>query len=98
MSDPLTKAERSKAKDKRQTPAQDGICSGHRKRKKQPKDWWAICQDPVWWHGQAIHKAATKEQVEAWCDKWNRTLSSHSAKYVFKIVYMGKKKPNKDKK
>lgn len=71
MSDPVTKAEYSAYKDKRQTPAPDGPCTGNKRKKPPKKPWKVYCTTGIFKHW-SIYSAATKEQCERWIEKENR--------------------------
>lgn len=75
MSNPIAKAERSKAKDARQMPASDDV-KHHKKRKKRKREWAVI--GPARFGGSkecVYHKAVDEEGAKAWLEKWLRSFS-----------------------
>lgn len=85
MSDARAKAERSRAKDLRQIPVQDGICTRGAKRKHKSKDWLVIAQNGIF-KGQVIQRSPTEEHAREWIEKTQRTLSYGNA-LKFDIVH-----------
>lgn len=68
MSDPVAKAERSRAKDARQGKIDDERVRKGKKRKKKDRPWqvytdWLFCRE------LCVHRAETREQAEAWIEK-----------------------------
>ena len=75
MSCPVAKSRKSKHKDAKQQPAQDGPCSGPgRKKKRRPQ--WAVWANSVmfgWW---CMGKYAAREQAERYAAKLERESSN----------------------
>lgn len=78
MSDPRTKAERSRAKDLRQGIEESQRIPGRRKRTKRKDKPWKVMSDWPAHLGQpwCWHRAATRELAQAWIEKESRPGAS----------------------
>ena len=87
MSDPQAKASRSKAKDARQTPAPDGVCTGPKRKPKKEKPWGVY--GPLFYHDKrefCWHKAQTEEAARDWASKASRSGWAKAAEFEIKRI------------
>lgn len=78
MSNARAKAERSKAKDARQTPAQDGGCNGAKRKRKPTRVWEVVFVGRGLFRLGVWHTAVTREQAEDWVAKTARTYGANT--------------------
>ena len=83
MANQAAKARRSKIKDARQTPADDGVCT--KARRKHIDRPWEVVRENGRFAGTVFHRAATREQAEAWAEKAARSFAGASAQFEIRL-------------